>query len=302
MTTVPLAKLHATGNDFLVWSQLDAAGSVGGAALDGAALERAAIALCDRHRGVGADGLILLRPGAGADAEMILYNADGGLAEMSGNGMRCLAWAAARAGLARDDTLAVDTGGGRRTVELTRDTEGEVIAATVDMGPVTFDPTAIPLDAPSPFGLRAEFHGTEYEGDAAGMGNPHLVLFVDDPAHARVTQHGPRLEHDPRFPRRTNVEFVALHPGAVDAVDMRVWERGVGETLSCGTGACAVAAVAHRRGLVGDRVTVHVPGGDLVVELGATIRLGGPVVHVFDVAVDLERLVDQGILDVAGAA
>ncbi len=311
MTTVPLAKLHATGNDFLVWSQLDATGSIADAALDGAALERAAVALCDRHRGVGADGLILLRPGAvaaatgagpGADAEMVLYNADGGLAEMSGNGMRCLAWAAARAGLARDDTLTVDTGGGRRTVELARDADGEVIAATVDMGPVTFDPTEIPLDAPSAFGLRAEFHGTEYEGDAAGMGNPHLVLFVDNPAQARVTQHGPRLEHDPRFPRRTNVEFVALHPGAVDAVDMRVWERGVGETLSCGTGACATAAVAHRRGLVGDRVTVHVPGGDLVVELGATIRLGGPVVHVFDVAVDLERLVGQGALDVAGAA
>ena len=116
----------------------------------------------------------------------------------------------------------------------------------------------------SPFGITADFHGTHYEGDAAGMGNPHLVLFVDDPATARVTQHGPHLEHDDRFPRRTNVEFVRVTPGADDELDMRVWERGVGETLSCGTGACAVAAVAHRRGLVGERVVVHVPGGDLV--------------------------------------
>jgi diaminopimelate epimerase len=140
----------------------------------------------------------------------------------------------------------------------------------------------------SPFGVEAEFHGTHYEGDAAGMGNPHLVLFVDDPATARVTQHGPHLEVDERFPKRTNVEFVRVTPGATDELDMRVWERGVGETLSCGTGACASAAVAHRRGLVGERVTVHVPGGDLTVELGNTIRLGGPVVHVFDVDLDLE--------------
>ena len=93
-------------------------------------------------------------------------------------------------------------------------------------------------------------------------------------------------EAHPRFPKRTNVEFVRLTPGATGEIDMRVWERGVGETLSCGTGACAVAAVAHHRDLVGERVTVHVPGGDLTVELGTTIRLGGPVVHVFDVEIE----------------
>jgi diaminopimelate epimerase len=213
---------------------------------------------------------------------------------MSGNGMRALAWVAAREGLGRNGSLIVDTGGGRRAVELTfrpgRGAGGDVVAATVDMGPVTFDPTQIPVAAPSPFGLQADYHGTHYEGDAAGMGNPHLVLFVDDPATTRVTQHGPHLEHDDRFPRRTNVEFVRVTPGATDELDMRVWERGVGETLSCGTGACAVAAVAHRRGLVGDRAVVHVPGGDLVVELGDTIRLGGPVVHVFDVEVGLPEV------------
>jgi diaminopimelate epimerase len=202
--------------------------------------------------------------------------------------MRALAWAAAREGLGRDGTLVVDTGGGRRTVELTRDPATRaVVAATVDMGPVTFDPERIPVAVASPFGLTADYHGTHYEGDAAGMGNPHLVLFVDDPATARVTQHGPHLEVDERFPRRTNVEFVRLTPGATDEIDMRVWERGVGETLSCGTGACAVAAVAHRRGLVGDRAIVHVPGGDLAVDVGDTLRLGGPVVHVFDVELEL---------------
>jgi diaminopimelate epimerase len=286
MTAVRLSKLHATGNDFLVMSWLDDDGGVRGI------LAPQARALCDRHTGVGADGLIVVTPGAdGADAEMLLFNADGGIAEMSGNGMRTLAWVAAREGLGANGTLVVDTGGGRRHVELTRDaTTSEVTHATVDMGPVTWDPARIPVALDSPFGITADFHGTQYEGDAAGMGNPHLVLFVDDPAIARVTQHGPHLEHDQRFPKHTNVEFVRVTPGATDEVDMRVWERGVGETLSCGTGACASAAVAHRRGLVGDRVTVHVPGGDLTVELADTIRLGGPVVHVFDVEIEVEQL------------
>jgi diaminopimelate epimerase len=101
-----------------------------------------------------------------------------------------------------------------------------------------------------------------------------------------VTTHGPRIELDARFPQRTNVEFVRVHPP--DLIDMRVWERGVGETLSCGTGACAAAAVAHNRGVVDDHVRVHVPGGELDVRLGATVRLGGPVVHVFDLDVHVE--------------
>jgi diaminopimelate epimerase len=284
--TVELAKLHATGNDFLVWSRLDRRRSP---AVDPAAY---AAALCDRHRGIGADGLLVLDRGAdGADATMTLLNADGGIAEMSGNGIRCLVWAAVRGGAGHDGRVVVDTGAGRRVVDVECDpVSGEVAAATADMGPVTFDPPAIPLDAPSPFGLTEVFHGVEYEGDAAGMGNPHWVLFVDDPATAYVTRHGPHLEHDPRFPNRTNVEFVAPLAGARETLRMRVWERGVGETLSCGTGACAAAAVAHHRGVVGERVTVRVPGGELRVELGETVRLGGPVRHVFDVTVDLDRL------------
>ena len=114
------------------------------------------------------------------------------------------------------------------------DRDGAVIGADVDMGAVTFDPAAIGLDAPSAVDLEATFHGVTYRGDAAGMGNPHLVLFVDDPDEARVVQHGPRLERDERFPQRTNVEFVIVE--ARDRMRMRVWERGVGETLSCGTG------------------------------------------------------------------
>ena len=276
-TRLRLSKLHGAGNDFLVTVGRD--GSAPDAAL--------AVRVCDRHRGIGADGLITLLPGGGgADCTMELRNADGGLAEMSGNGIGCLSWVAAREGLGDGKRLVVDTAGGRREVELDVNTAtGEVVGATVDMGPVTFDPPEIPLDAASALDLEVTFHGVTYHGDAAGMGNPHLVLLVDDPETTRVTQHGPHLETDARFPHRTNVEFVAVTGD--DELTMRVWERGVGETMSCGTGVCASAAVAHRRGLVGEHVTVRVPGGTHEVELGETIRLRGPVAHVFDTEVSL---------------
>jgi len=281
-----LAKLHATGNDFLVLDavrQPEALGFGPGPAA----------ALCDRHRGVGADGLILLVAGDdgvdGVDGRMILINADGKPAEVSGNGLRCLAWVAVRAGLGDGKRLIIGTDAGVHTIDVELDAAGDVVAATTDMGTATFEPAAIPVTAPSALEFEATFHGVTYNGDAVGMGNPHLVLVVDDPAAARVTQHGPRLEHDDRFPNGVNVEFIAAGPEP-DAITMRVWERGVGETLSCGTGACASAVVAHRRGLVtDDRVTVHVPGGDLTVDLGDSIRLGGPVAHVFDVELDLAR-------------
>lgn len=273
--TLRVSKLHGTGNDFLVTVVADGP----------AVAADHARALCDRHRGIGADGIISLGTGSdGADCTMELRNADGGIAEMSGNGIRCLAWVAVREGLAHDRRLVVDTGGGRRVVDLDLGPDGMLRAATVDMGPVTFEPVEIPLDAPSAFDLTATFHGVEYSGDAAGIANPHLVLLVDDVDAARVTQHGPRLERDDRFPNGTNVEFVEA--AGADRIRMRVWERGVGETLSCGTGACAAAAVAHRRGMVGERVVVAVTGGELVVGLGDTVTLGGPVVHVFDVDVD----------------
>ena len=281
MSELGLSKLHATGNDFLVQVELDAAAPE----LDAVVIS----ALCDRHRGVGADGLITIGPGHdGADCTMTLVNADGGRAEMSGNGVRCLAWVAAREGLVRGDELLVDTAGGRRHVTVTRDTDGLVVGADVDMGAITFEPARIPVDAPSAFDLDAVVGATKYHGDAAGIGNPHFVLLVDDPAVVPVSEHGPQLEHDPRFPRRVNAEFIAVTGN--DRLAMRVWERGAGETQSCGTGACASAAVAHRRGLVGDQVRVDVLGGTLSVTLGPTVRLGGPVVHVFDVVLPREPL------------
>ena len=223
-----LLKLHATGNDFLVWSLLEAPG-----ADPEVEVTRLARALCDRHRGVGADGLIVVTPGTdGADTTMLLANVDGGIAEMSGNGLRCLAWAAARAGVGGSGTITVDTAAGRRVVDLVRGTGGEVRVATVDMGPVTFVPDEIPLDAASPFDLQAEYHGVRYQGDAAGMGNPHLVLLVDDPAATRVVQHGPHFERDPAFPARSERRVRRPYSGHVGrAHDARLgaWSRGDAE-------------------------------------------------------------------------
>jgi diaminopimelate epimerase len=284
MSELRLVKLQATGNDFLVQLALDG---------DAPELDAMAVAaLCDRHRGVGADGLITIGPARdGADCSMVLVNADGGRAEMSGNGVRCLTWVAAKAGLTRGNELAVETAAGRREVTFERDSWGDVTVAEVDMGVVTFDPDRIPVDVPSPFDLEVVVDGTTYRGDAAGVGNPHFVFLVDDPADTPVVAHGARIEHDARFPRRTNVEFIAV--AGADRLAMRVWERGVGETQSCGTGACASAAVAHRRNLVGERVQVDVLGGALTVTLGEHVRLGGPVVHVFDVALPREALLDS---------
>ncbi len=278
MTALHLAKLHATGNDFLVRLALG----------DEAPLAPDVVArLCDRRLGIGADGLISVGPGTDgpnsdrADCTMRLQNADGGDAEMSGNGIRALAWVAARAGLGTEGELIVDTAAGRRVVSLIRDEPGNVIAADVDMGPVTLGDEDVEIVV----------DGTEYWGDVANVGNPHLVCFVIDPATVPVGVHGPRIELDARFPHRTNVEFVRVYPP--DVIDMRVWERGVGETLSCGTGACAAVAVAHNRGVVEDRVRVRVPGGELLVTLGPAVRLGGPVEHVFDVDIDLAADADQ---------
>ncbi len=299
MTRLLLSKLPATGNDFLVLVDLEARfGPPGAPALT----PKVRAALCDRRRGVGADGLIRILLGTGgSDCVMELTNADGGLAETSGNGLRCLAYAAARLNLGHGDRLVVDTAAGRREIVVVRRPgNGEVTAAEVDMGPVTFTPAEIPLEAPDPFDLEAVADGTRYRGDAAGTGNPHFVFLVDDPDAVPLEHHGPILENDIRFPRRTNVEMITPVPGGLR---MRVWERGVGETASCGSGACAAAAVAYRRGLVPARGQVLVPGGELVVEVGPTVRLGGPVAHVFDVEVDLERVAEsaRGVREVPGA-
>jgi diaminopimelate epimerase len=266
-----LSKHHGAGNDFLVLVDRNDVAPVD------APLARA---LCDRRFGVGADGVIRILDGGGrADLAMELRNADGGIAEMSGNGMRCLAQAAVLAGLVVPPTFTVWTLAGLRTVEFHPGPSDDWAWASVDMGTATLGP-----DQPQ--------HFAERKARQVDVGNPHLVLLGPDPAEVDVAEVGSRLQDV--HPGGVNVEFISVGPDR-DTITLRVWERGVGETQACGTGSAAAAAAARSWGLVGDAVDVRNPGGTLRVDLGAAgLRLSGPVHKVADV-----RVVPRSVLDAA---
>jgi diaminopimelate epimerase len=277
--TFRLTKHHGLGNDFLVHLTDDPS------AFDdrGAWIERAP-RWCHRRYGVGADGLLVGLHGAGAasvevDVAMVLVNADGSVAEMSGNGIRCLAQAEAMRRNQERGSLRILTDGGVRTVEYAatdtpRRHQG-VIEASVDMGPAKPGPTATAARGQIPAGIDEAALGLEASAQVTfDLGNPHLVLLVSDPASVVLEAAGPF--HEAAFADGMNVHFVAPTPGESDAITMRVWERGAGVTEACGTGATAAARAAHDWGLVGERVTVHMPGGDVAVLVGDPMVLRGP--------------------------
>jgi diaminopimelate epimerase len=273
------AKYHGTGNDFVMIEDLE----------DRMALTPVLVAdLCDRHRGVGADGVIRIARSDSADFFMDYWNADGQIAEMCGNGVRCLAKYAYDRGLTARTELDVGTRAGPKHLVLTVE-EGAVAGVRVDMGRPAFERRAIPMAGPEEetfVGRPFSDDGREYTATALSMGNPHLVLFgVDDLGSLDLRLAGPRLEHHPDFPERTNVEFVNVRDGVVE---VRVWERGSGATMACGTGACASLVAATLSGLVDRRATVRFPGGDLDVEWADDDRvyLTGPATPVFDGEVD----------------
>lgn len=266
-------KYEATGNDFILlhwegernWS-------------------KAARELCQRHFGVGADGLILVKPLAEGRVEMRLFNADGSEAEVCGNGLRCVARFAVERGLVPGDCLQVITGSGMRQVIVIKE-NGAVRAARVNMGSPRFHPREIPLSGE--FGQEPvlehplEVKGYELRVGFVSMGNPHAVHFFDEPLEVfPLDLIGPAVEHHPLFPNRTNFE-IARQISEED-FEVRVWERGVGETLACGSGACAVAAVAQAMGRARERVNIHLKGGMLTVwKEGHELWLEGPVAAVF---------------------
>ena len=292
MAELRFIKMHGTGNDFVMvedWAgDLDLPADL-------------VAALCDRHFGVGADGLIRVaspavanREGvdaAGAHAFMDYRNADGSVAEMCGNGVRCLAKLAFERGLVGATELTVATRGGPKHVWL-EDDGGRVVSVRVDMGAPEFDLERIPMRGPAGSTFLAEpfeHDGVSYKASAVSMGNPHLVLFVEqDPDQVDVQRIGPQLEHDARFPNRTNVEFVAP---AADGIKLRVWERGVGETMACGTGACASLVAASLAGLAPRTASIHFPGGTLLGEwTDETVFLSGPAERSFEGTVDTDEL------------
>ena len=257
-------KMHGLGNDFVVMEAL-------AEELD---FDPDAIAwVCDRHFGVGADGLILVRPASTPEADfyMAYYNGDGSVAEMCGNGVRCFAKYLVDRGLVTADRgeIVVETLGGLKPIKLTRAYDGTLYLATVDMG----EPVVRPADIPTEMrcgdnddmviSCPLETEVGTFDVTPVSMGNPHCVLWVDDADAADVQTIGPVIETHPAFPAKTNVEFAQLIDDS--RIKLRVWERGCGETLACGTGACATLVVASLTCRLGREATIELPGGELEI-------------------------------------
>jgi diaminopimelate epimerase len=291
MRKLAFTKMHGCGNDYIyiVADRMRPADP-------GALAQR----LSDRRFGIGGDGLIMLCRSKTADVGMEMYNADGSRGEMCGNGIRCVARLHYELAGARNNPLVVDTDCGPKTIALKLDAAGRVAAATVDMGTPILDGREIPVDRDDRvIDFPLEVAGREYRITAVSMGNPHCVVFVDDDRiftldDAEFARLGRQFEHHPFFPRRVNTEFIL--PLGRHRLKMRVWERGSGETLACGTGACAaqVAAVLTNRA---DRLaTVELRGGNLEIEW----RERGPAAdHVFMTGEAIE--VFKGEVEVADA-
>jgi len=214
--------------------------------------------MSDRHFGVGSDGLVLILPSRRAEARMRMFNADGSEAEMCGNAIRCVArYLFERRGI-RANPMTIETRSGIKTIRLTV-RNGRVTKVTVDMGRPILDPALIPVAAAT---HRVSLRGREWT--CVSMGNPHAVTFVESVETAPVRAEGPILEYDPLFPRRCNIEFAQICDR--HHIRLRVWERGAGETLACGTGACATLVAAVLNGLADRRATLALPGGELRIE------------------------------------
>jgi len=273
-------KMHGAGNDYVYVNCFEEP-----LPDDPAQLARR---VSDRHRGIGGDGLILICPSERADARMRMFNADGSEAEMCGNGIRCVAKYVYDHGLSKSTTPTIETGAGVLTLELTVE-DGLVRRVRVDMGEPILKPEEIPTTLPGDTGIDGspvvdvplEIDGRQLRVTCVSMGNPHCVTFVDEVTDRWVLQIGPRIENDPHFPHRVNAEFVeVLSPSEVR---MRVWERGSGETLACGTGACAVCVAGALAGRTGRSVLARLPGGDLGLHWAENnhVYMTGPAVEVF---------------------
>ena len=238
----------------------------------------------DRHFGIGSDGLILICPSDKADFEMRMYNADGSRGEMCGNGIRCVGKYVYDYGLTDKTSLSVETLGGIKHLFLEVE-DGKVSLVKVDMGPAILEPEKIPVTAE---GSRVvdeplQVDGKTFRMTCVSMGNPHAVIYVDDVQGMDLEKTGPFFENHERFPNRINTEFA--HVLDRNTVEMRVWERGSGETLACGTGACAVAVASILNGYTEDQVTVRLLGGDLKIEWDREankVYMTGPAEVVFD--------------------
>ena len=258
MVNVSFWKMHGLGNDYILVDNRDGK-------LKEETLGKIAQRLCRRRFSVGADGLLVLSNSSAADAKMRIFNADGSEAEMCGNGIRCFAKYCFEKGIVNNAELKIETLAGIKNIKLKLE-NGKVISVTVDMGQPVLDRRLIPVQGEGRcINEELRVDDLTYRMTCVSVGNPHCVIFVNDVESFPVKTVGPKIENHSLFPKRTNVEFVQI--SGVDKLKIRVWERGVGETLACGTGACAAVVAANLLHKVGDRCTVSLLGGDLDIQL-----------------------------------
>lgn len=267
--------MHGLGNDFIVvFGEKDLP----------AGADELAVSLCNRFFGIGADGLVYILPSARADFRMRIINSDGSEAEQCGNAIRCVAKYVFDNGHTDKERLTIETlGAGVQQVEITPQ-DGKAAFIRVDMGEPILQGLQVPttVDADRVIGHPVEVDGREFRFTAVSMGNPHAVIYVDDAAGFDLAAWGPKLETHPLFPRKTNVEFVTVNTRS--QADMRVWERGAGPTLACGTGACATVVSSVLNGLTDRKATVSLKGGDLLIEWNEEdnhVYMTGPAAEAF---------------------
>lgn len=276
MHTIHFDKMHGLGNDFVIIDERRVPMQI----IEEDQRTHEVRAIADRKRGVGCDQLIVLRPSVRADAYMQIYNADGGEVAACGNATRCVGWLMMREG--RKDSALVETEAG--LLECKLEPTGQV---RVNMGPPLLSWQEIPLaEEQDTYCLETAFEETLIQPVAVSMGNPHIVFFVENVGKIPLKTAGPALEHDRMFPERVNVNIAQVDDA--HHITMRTWERGAGETLACGTGACATVVAARRRGMVEPEVKVQLPGGELIIRWAGTeedpahdVWMTGPVAHAF---------------------
>lgn len=267
-------KMHGCGNDYIYVNLFEE--TVNNPS-------EVSIKVSDRHFGIGADGLVLIGPSDIADFRMRIFNADGSEAEMCGNATRCVAKYVYEHKLTNKTTITLETGAGIKELVLTVN-DGVVELVRVDMGEPILEPAKIPVEANSDRVIDEPFEvdGKTWRMTCVSMGNPHAVTFVDDVSELDLEKIGPSFENHSRFPKRTNTEF--CHVISRNEVDMRVWERGSGETWACGTGACGLVMACVLNGYTDNKVLVHLRGGDLIIEYDEAtnhVFKTGPATEVF---------------------
>lgn len=275
MTDIPFVKMHGTGNDFVLVEKKDLA-DIPPADF--------AVDICRRHFGAGSDGLLVVEDSQTADTAMRMYNPDGSEA-MCGNGIRCFAKYVFEKNLVPKKTMSVETIGGIKKLNLDLDRDN-VKSVRVNMGKPVFESRLIPVAAEQSsepiLDLCVQALGRTFSAAVLSMGNPHCVIFTDELNRKDVIRFGGVIESDPLFPERVNTEFVKVM--SREKIQMNVFERGAGYTLSCGTGTCAAAVASHIKGFTGEHVEVEVPGGTLLVDYceGGPVYMSGPAEFVYE--------------------